>query len=258
MDLLSVNEYGSYAIPDGDDYEYPGGFSKLIHFLAEQLPISRIKLNHPVINIRQDSIDPDILLVQCSNGKIFKTKHVVVTVPLNYLKKHFRTLFESNLLNDKKLESIEKVKMDTVDKLFLFYNDMSFYPADTNSLHPLFFDESKYKQTETTIDQNWIYKTYSYDKFYDHMLIVWMTGEEADYVEKLSDDEVSEKLTELLRKFLKNPNVPLPDKIVRTKWSLNPYILGKFLFRIKQFYHFFIYILNNLRWIQLCRVGWFS
>lgn len=81
-------------------------------------------------------------------------------------------------------------------------------------------------KTVVLYKKNWFYKTYSFDKFYQNMLIVWMSGEEADYVETLSETEISKTLTDLLRKFLNNPNIPYPTKIIRTQWSLNPYILG--------------------------------
>lgn len=146
MDCVSTNEYGSYAIPDGDDFEYPGGFSKLIEFLANQIPESRIKLNTAVKNIRVENNDENTLIVECFNGNSFRTSHVVLTASLNYLKKNVKSLIQpSLLLSQKKLESIEKLKMDTVDKICLIYDDMSFYPENTNSIHPLFFNETKNK-----------------------------------------------------------------------------------------------------------------
>jgi hypothetical protein len=234
MDLLSVNEYGSYAIPSGEDFEYPGGFSKLIQYLANKISQSRIKLSCPVKHISQCKEYSDSkILVECFNGQIFRTNHVVITTSVNYLKKHVHELIEPDLLTEKKLESIDRIKMDTVDKICLFYNDMSFYPKDTNSIHPLFFSElsqNKINPEKKTAreENNWLYKTYSFDKFYDHMLIVWMTGEEADHVENLSEEQISQMLTDLLRRFLNNPQVPFPDKIIRTQWNLNPYILGRY------------------------------
>lgn len=212
MDLCSVNEYGSYLKPFGPDYEFPGGFSKLIEFLADKFPRNLVKLSHPVEHIGQVDDDENPILVQCKNGSAFQTKHVVVTTSVNYLKKNYTTLFDPVLLNEPKIEAINTIKMDTVDKIFLFYNDMSFFPANCDAIHPLFFDEPQ----KFCIRTDWKYKVYTFDKFYENMLMVWITGKEADYVETLPNEEISDVLTEMLRKLLNNKNIPKPDRIF--KW----------------------------------------
>ena len=151
-------------------------------------------------------------MVECHNGALFKAKHVVVTSSINYLQKNYATLFEPVLLNDKKIVAINTVKMGTVDKIFMFYDDMSFFPKNINTIHPVYLDE---KNSEEELEKYWYYKTYAFDKFYDDMLLVWITGIEADYAETLPDAEISKTLTNLLRKILANDNIPEPNKIIR-------------------------------------------
>ena len=223
MDYVSVNEFGSYEVPSGEDSEYPGGFSKLINFLAEKIPKTSIKLSHPVKSIRLDSDSTNAtgaactdltsapILVECYNGTKYRAKHVVLTCSVNYLKRHHRSLLDARLLTREKSEAIERIKMGTVDKIFLFYDDMSFFPANTNSIHPIFLNEKV-----DNMEKHWYFKTYSFDKFYDNMIIVWMTGSEANYVEKLPEQEIASVLTDLLRRVLNNTQVPLPTKIMRS------------------------------------------
>ena len=126
MDLCSIGEYGSYMVPHGPNYEFPGGFSKLITYLLEKLPETAIKLEHPVKRLEflaatSRGDDEEAVLVVCSNGARFKAKHVVVTCSVNYLQKHFKTMFDPRLMNEKKAEAINTVKMGTVNKIFMFY-----------------------------------------------------------------------------------------------------------------------------------------
>ena len=185
----------------------------MIEYSARNLPQSCIKFNHPVKNVRllvkklhNTGPDEELLLVECENGAFFRTRHVVVTCSVNYLQKHYSTLFDSRLMTEKKIESINTVQMSTVDKIFLFYDDLaSFFPRETVAVKPVFMQE---KQFADNMRENWINKVYTFDKFYDNVLLVWLTGEEANYVENLSEEEISTKLTDLLRKLLKNQNVP--------------------------------------------------
>ena len=72
---------------------------------------------------------------------------------------------------------------------------------------PNFNEKSKLKKTLS-------YNRYAFDKFYDNMLLVWITGLEAEYAEGLSYQEISKTLTQLLRQLLDNNNIPEPNKII--------------------------------------------
>lgn len=186
--------------------------------MADHLPKSAIKLNHAVKNIRTIRNDenvfgfnPNFLMVECENGALFKTSHVIVTCSVNFLKKNYLSMFEPKLLTEDKIEAINTVKMDTVDKIFLFYDDMSFFPKNSNTLHPVFIDA----QESDDLANSWFYKTFAFEKFYDNMMLVWITGEEAKYVENLSDDVIGRQLTDLLRKILNNKDIPLPSRVFK-------------------------------------------
>ena len=130
MDLCSIGEYGSYMVPMGPNYEFPGGFSKLVNFLVEKIPKTSIRLEHAVKHIKlleasNGRSNESPLLVECTNGARFKAKHVVVTCSINYLQKHFKAMFDPLLMNEKKIEAINTVKMGTVDKIFMFYGTLN-------------------------------------------------------------------------------------------------------------------------------------
>lgn len=186
----------------------------MIKYQADKLPEFSIKLSHPVKHIRvlDHCSDDQNILVECFNGAMYQTKHVIVTTSVNYLQKHYSTLFHPALLSQKKVEAINTVKMGTVDKIFLFYDDMSFFP-NADAIHPILLDEKN--PSNSNIKVNWHNKVFTFDKFYENMLLVWITGDEANYVETLPNEEISEVLTNLLKKLLKTENVPKPKKVVK-------------------------------------------
>ena len=49
----------------------------------------------------------------------------------------------------------------------------------------------------------------------------WLSGRAAEQMERLSEAEVGQGCTEVLKSVLKNPNVPLPNKVVRYLLLLN-------------------------------------
>jgi protoporphyrinogen oxidase len=120
MELCSLVEYGSYMVPLHPNIEFPGGFSRLISFLANQVPKERIKLEHAVKYVRKVNGGQE-LDVECHNGSSFRAKHVIITCSVNYLQKYHKRMFEPLLLDQRKIEAINSVKMGTVDKIFMFY-----------------------------------------------------------------------------------------------------------------------------------------
>lgn len=238
----------------GPDYEFPGGYSKMIQFLTKRLPESSIKVCHAVKHLRlldHDAVDDcrnvspskssppkcrnqsHSIEIECTNGFRVRAKHVVVTCSLNYLKHSYKSMFDPRLLTPSKVEAIETVKMGVVDKIFLLYDDLaSFWPEGVNAVHPIFLDgESGQLATdhnglakaicqddETDVHKPttpWYRKVFTFDRFYDNLLLVWITGWQAEVAEKLPNEEISRTLTDLLRRTLSNPRVPEPKKVIK-------------------------------------------
>ena len=104
---------------------------------------------------------------------------------------------------------------------------MSFFPKEMNTIHPLYHETLSDRSTHD-LKSHWQFKTFAFDKFYDNMLLVWITGLEAEYSEGLGDAEISATLTDLLRKLLANPSIPEPNKLIKTNWYSNEYMLGSY------------------------------
>ena len=63
--------------------------------------------------------------------------------------------------------------------------------------------------------KNWHFKTFAFDRFYENLLLVWISGEEANFIENLPEDEIADRMTEILKKLFQNQNIPKPKKILK-------------------------------------------
>jgi hypothetical protein len=208
----SLSELGSFVLFPGNDEEFPGGYSTLINYLASKLPKDSIKLNHPVEKVIIEDDDNNVK-IECKNNSIFYSKHLIVTCSLNYLKENYKTLFNSDkvLFNEKKVEATNEIKMGIVDNFLLIYeNDIEFIPKDIDSVTPVLTGDDN-----LGISTKWYQNLYRIFKFYDNILRFFIYGEEAIYLETLSDDEIIKTITKVLKRLLNNECIPEPKMIIR-------------------------------------------
>ncbi|XP_058822988.1 peroxisomal N(1)-acetyl-spermine/spermidine oxidase [Topomyia yanbarensis] len=166
--------------------------------------------------------------IVCENGTIYEADHVICTIPLGVLKEHSQTMFSPSL-PQYKLESIDSLLYGTVDKIFLEY-DRPFLNAKISEI--MFLWEQTDPDPDTDQDEyiktNWYKKIYSFSKVSDTLLLGWISGKEAAYMESISHEIVAEKCTEILRRFLKDPFIPKPKRCVCTSWNKQPYSRGSY------------------------------
>ncbi|RVE44839.1 hypothetical protein evm_010494 [Chilo suppressalis] len=160
--------------------------------------------------------------VVCENGQIFYANHVICTIPLGVLKEHVSTLFEPALPHYK-IESIERLLFGTVNKIFLEYERPFLNPEVTEIM--LLWQNST---TPEDLAESWFKKIYSFSKVSETLLLGWLSGKEAEYMETLSMEVVGTTCTKILRKFLNDPFVPEPIKCVCTSWRNQPYTRGSY------------------------------
>lgn len=171
-------------------------------------------------SVESDSGNNDFpIRVTCEDGRVFNAEHVICTIPLGVLKKCHKTLFDPELPHYKQ-ESIEHLMFGTVDKIYLEY-DRPFLSADISEIM-LLWDDDKYEEhasdeeraTHEFLTKHWFKKIYSFAKISDTLLLGWVSGLEAEFMETLSSEAVAEKCTEILRNFLQDPYVPKPRRCV--------------------------------------------
>jgi len=265
--LVDLLELGSYTELQGGNIVLPAGYSSILNPLRTSLPADAILLNCPVKTIKwkrkrtpvtspgglnqipeeedDDGNDSDRTVtdepvptsptsdgsvqIVCETNEVFYADHVICTVPLGVLKDNTK-LFEPPL-PDFKTESIDRLLFGTVNKIYLEY-DRPFLNQEISEIMLLFEDEAVEPDDEAKLQahiaQFWYKKIYSFSKINDTLLLGWISGKEAEYMETLDDKTVSDKCTELLKKFLKDPCIPQPKRCVRTSWKSQPYSRGSY------------------------------
>ncbi|XP_060526733.1 spermine oxidase [Cylas formicarius] len=261
MNEIDLFEIGSYTELQGGNIILPGGYSSILAPLANAIPTEKIVKKCPVSNIQwdcnkklaskdyaSDSDDSASTVVEhqsrsasssressqekaaschnveitCQDGKKFFADHVICTIPLGVLKHEAGTLFKPPL-PDYKLEAIDRLLFGTVDKILLEYERPFLHPSITEVL--LLWEPADPKED---ISKTWFKKIYSFSKISDTLILGWVSGKEAEYMETLPKDVVIEVCTMALRKFLNDPFIPKAKNCVCTSWHNQEFTRGSY------------------------------
>lgn len=252
MDEIDLLELGSYTELQGGNIVLPKGYSSILGSMTQSILPEQIVLSCPVKTIHWkrktnkaersecsiggletvdevDSDDSDKTVTEvpinnsptydkhhrnkakiiCDDGTEYYADHVICTVPLGVLKECHKTLFEPELPHYK-IEAMEHLLFGTVDKIFLEY-DRPFLNKDISEVM-LIWDSID--ETCTSIAKTWFRKIYSFSKISETLLLGWISGKEAEFMETLSNTVVADVCTDILRKFLKDPFIPKPKSCI--------------------------------------------
>lgn len=254
MNEIDLFEIGSYTELQGGNIILPNGYSSILEPFSREIPPDMILNLHPVDLIKwrnssssengDDSDDSDKTVIDgdlkatsvkkkskhnieitCANGRQFHCDLVVCTIPLGVLKHKADEMFQPPLPKYK-LEAIQRLLFGTVDKIILEYDRPFLNPNITEIL--LLWDQSSTERTEEDIKVYWYKKIYSFMRVTDTVLLGWISGKEAEYMETLSNDVVIDTCTNILRSFLNDPFIPKPKTCVCTTWASQPYTRGSY------------------------------
>ncbi|RZF34166.1 hypothetical protein LSTR_LSTR003576 [Laodelphax striatellus] len=250
IDLL---ELGSYTELQGGNIALPAGYSCILEPVSRHLPADSLYLDHAVASIDwrssehspspapsdNDSDDSDRTVtggdkdcscpvssvkVTCENGAAFVAEHVICTIPLGVLKEKSGQLFTPPL-PEYKTESIDRLLFGTVDKIFLAY-ERPFLNSDISEIMLLWDVEDNADKDD--LSKTWYKKIYSFSKVSETLLLGWVSGREAEYMESLPQQQVADTCTCILRKFLNDPFVVFQIDVFRTKWFGEPNTRGSY------------------------------
>ncbi|NWJ00190.1 PAOX oxidase, partial [Crypturellus undulatus] len=239
MDLVALAPFGEYTSLPGLDCTFPGGYSSLPERMLAALPDGTVVLNKPVRTIRWQGAfreDSDLqqvfpVRVECEDGDSFLADHVIVTVPLGFLKERHQDFFQPSLPK-RKAEAIRCLGFGTNNKIFLEFEQPFWDPA-YQYLEVVWEDESPLAEPSTDLKANWFKKLIGFvvlqpPEQYGHVLCGFIAGKESEYMETLSDAEVLSTLTRVLRMLTGNPLLPAPRNMLRTRWHSAPYTRGSY------------------------------
>lgn len=170
--------------------------------------------------------DNDLIEVTCENGKTIRAEQVLCTLPLGVLKEKASEIFEPSLPKYK-IEAIDRLMFGTVDKIFLEY-ERPFLNPSVSEVMLLWDDRGLSEDERKDLSKTWFRKIYSFTKISETLLLGWISGKAAEYMEMLSTTEVADICTNILRRFLNDPFVPTPKGCLRTSWHSQPFTRGSY------------------------------
>ncbi|XP_070288250.1 peroxisomal N(1)-acetyl-spermine/spermidine oxidase [Myotis yumanensis] len=238
MDLVALAPFGEYTVLPGLDCTFPGGYQGLTNCILASLPQDVMVFNKPVKTIHwngsfQEAESPGEkfpVLVECEDGDCFPAHHVVLTVPLGFLKEHLDTFFQPPLPAEK-AEAIRKMGFGTNNKVFLEFEE-PFWEPDCEHIQVVWEDTSPLEDTAPPLQDAWVKKLIGFlvlPSFKSaHVLCGFIAGLESEFMETLSDEEVLLSLTRMLRRVTGNPQLPAPKSVLRSRWHSAPYSRGSY------------------------------
>ncbi|NWR71993.1 PAOX oxidase, partial [Centropus unirufus] len=241
MDLVALEPFGEYVSLPGLDCTFPGGYSSLPNCMLLGLPEGTVLLNKAVRTIQWqgsfckegDEARDFPVQVKCEDGDTFLADHVIVTIPLGFLKEHHQDFFQP-ALPQQKAEAIHHLGFGTNNKIFLEF-EQPFWEPQQQFLAVVWEDESPLKEPSTDLEANWFKKLMGFmvlqpPEQHGHVLCGFIAGKESEYMETLSDMEVLSTMTHILRMLTGNPCLPAPRSMLRSKWHSTPYTCGSYTY----------------------------
>uniref|UniRef100_UPI003AAD8E4C peroxisomal N(1)-acetyl-spermine/spermidine oxidase-like n=1 Tax=Centroberyx gerrardi TaxID=166262 RepID=UPI003AAD8E4C len=232
MDQLGLGAFGMYKCLPGLDCTFPGGYEGVIKKLMSELPGDLVTYSRPVSCVHWDGPETggNPVTVECVDGERIAADHVIVTVPLGYLKKHHPTLFRPPLPLHK-THSVQRIGFGTSNKIFVEF-DSRWWDADCEVIYLVWDDEENMVDQVSDIQRSWIKKMSEFtvlkpSERYGHVLCGWIAGRESEYMETLPEQEVTHTVTQLIRRFTGNPTIT-PRRVLRSRWFQDPWTCGSY------------------------------
>ncbi|XP_074730215.1 peroxisomal N(1)-acetyl-spermine/spermidine oxidase isoform X1 [Strix uralensis] len=239
MDLVALEPFGEYVSLPGLDCTFPGGYSSLPDRMVSALPEGILLLSKAVRTIQWrgsfceegDETRDFPVRVECEDGDTFLADHVIVTVPLGFLKEHHQNFFQPPLPK-RKAEAICRLGFGTNNKIFLEF-EKPFWEPQQQLLEVVWEDESPLEEPSADLEANWFKKLIGFvvlqpPEQHGHVLCGFIAGKESEYMETLSDAEVLSTMTRVLRTLTGNPCLPAPRSVLRSQWHSAPYTRGSY------------------------------
>ncbi|XP_072786952.1 peroxisomal N(1)-acetyl-spermine/spermidine oxidase isoform X2 [Taeniopygia guttata] len=237
MDLVGLEPFGEYVSLPGLDCTFPGGYSSLAERLLSDLPEGTVLFNKAVRTIqwqgsfREEGDDARVfpVRVECEDGDVFLADHVIITVPLGFLKEHHQEFFQPPL-PERKARAIRNLGFGTNNKIFLEF-EQPFWEPEQQLLEVVWEDESPLEEPDADLEANWFKKLIGFvvlqpPEQHGHVLCGFIAGKESEHMETLSDAEVLSAMTRVLRTMTGArpalPARPLPRAICRSYPELRP------------------------------------
>ncbi|XP_053160755.1 peroxisomal N(1)-acetyl-spermine/spermidine oxidase [Hemicordylus capensis] len=238
MDLVALEPFAEYTMLPGLDCTFPNGYEGLTNCMMASLPKGAVLFNKPVKTVHWGGSYLEEtptgryfpVQVECENGEKFFADHVIITVPLGFLKE--QETFFSPPLPSQKTAAIQQLGFGTNNKIYLEF-EQPFWEPDCQILEVVWEDESPLAEPPVDLQATWFQKIPGFivlhpPERYGYILCGFIAGKESEFMETLTDAEVLSALTQAFRRVTGNPKLGPPKNILRSKWHSEPYTKGSY------------------------------
>uniref|UniRef100_A0A0A9X7K5 Amine oxidase domain-containing protein n=1 Tax=Lygus hesperus TaxID=30085 RepID=A0A0A9X7K5_LYGHE len=159
--------------------------------------------------------------VFCCDGDVFCADYVILTPSLGVMKDKAETMFDP-CLPSSKIDAIKTMGFGNINHLYLEYDKPFWVWNEGNML--LGWNNDELNDPSCC----WLTGIGSIKElpFSQQIMQVTVGGIRANHIETASDTSLAEDITSLYRKFLKNPTIPYPVNVLKSKWGESPYFRG--------------------------------
>ncbi|KAF8354299.1 hypothetical protein PRIPAC_95922 [Pristionchus pacificus] len=200
------------------------GYKAIIEKVAEGRGSARLHLNSPIGNIKWDDLRGVILTFE--NGTTVDTiyDYVIVTTSLGHLKKYHTSLFTPNVHRYRK-RAIEKIGFGGSAKVFFRWAN-KFWNDEDHSIVTLAVKGCNGKDEVDAFDSE--ITTLQQLGWESNTMVAWIAGRGPRLFDEMEDEEISYRITDLMRRLTNNATLEAPELIVRQKLTKNKYLLGSY------------------------------
>jgi spermine oxidase len=198
------------------------GYKAILDLISAR-PAPYVRFNSRVVLV--DYGQPDGVRLTLSDGVVVNKTfdYVIVTSALGHLKKFARQMFKPQLPRYK-LHAIDTIGFGNLAKIFYVY-DEPFWDRKETAIVTLPIEECSgvrpspfNKHFHTFVPLSW----------HDNVLMNWQSGQGPPAIDDLSDEELSDIVTHVLRRTFNNASLPAPRRIIRERWSKNDLFGGSY------------------------------
>lgn len=239
LEDMTLKDRGAYRSLPGGNFLLKNGYFSVIQAMLYEISqeIKRTKrskltvyLNHEVTSVNVTSWGVRVT----SPTEVFIAKKAVVTFSIGVLKDKMNQGFFIPPLSERKQMAIRNRGFSVVDKIFLEFNETivpKYFNENIDSYDFIWTDDgSKKLEIKDPTPVNWWRTIGSVSQISDRVIMLWLTGNEAELIEKMDPKTVGDiVVTRLLRPFL-HAQFPDPSNVVVTNWITDKFARGSYSF----------------------------
>ncbi|XP_055351178.1 spermine oxidase-like [Paramacrobiotus metropolitanus] len=228
---VAADEYVALKLGSMEASELNVPWSKVVELFSKN--ISQYIQTNKLVKQIEFKAKKDIeypVTVKLADGTKIKAHHVIFTGSLGVLKASHATLFSPNLSKQKQ-KALALMGFAKQEKLLIVYEEAFWDKLGIDEPHTLrlFWDDDLKPDQERRYDDKPWYRTidgFNTLSTAPTTLEAIIVGKAVDQVAELSDEQLADDITDVLKRFLKRAELPRPKFIMRTSYTKNPLFLG--------------------------------